>query len=48
MSNWAYAILCIVAPALWSLILHAVFRAVEKRQKRFRRESEAPPVDYSI
>jgi hypothetical protein len=46
METWQYAALCIVVPGIWSIVLHLVFRAIEKRRRRPKKQG--PAVDYFI
>ncbi|MCC7000069.1 MAG: hypothetical protein IT370_36050 [Deltaproteobacteria bacterium] len=42
----AYGAICVLVPALWSLVLS---RAIASRERKRRAASAAaPPVDYSI
>lgn len=47
MSGVGYAVLCVVAPAAWGLVMVYAFRALERRRRRPSKD-DPPPVDYSI
>jgi hypothetical protein len=46
-NGWLHAALCVVVPAAWSVVLHAVLTRIEARRRRLDR-GDAPPIDYSI
>jgi len=39
---WLYAAACVVIPALWGLIMYAVFNRFHRKRK------QPPPIDYMI
>ncbi len=47
MSGWLYALLCLVVPALWGVLMYYLFGWIQRRRRQVTRE-DAPPVDYSI
>jgi len=46
----AYAIACVVLPALWGVLMYYAFGFVQRRRERrsTRRAGDPPPADYSI
>jgi hypothetical protein len=47
MSSWLYAVLCVVAPAAWGVLMYIVFGWVQRRSAS-PRPDDLPPVDYTI
>jgi hypothetical protein len=50
MTSLAYAVACIVLPALWGVLMYHVFGLVQRRRGRraMHEASHPPPIDYSI
>ncbi len=48
MSGWLYAVLCVVLPGAWGLLMYFLFGAIDKRRKRAATKDLPPPIDYSI
>ncbi len=46
MPLWAYGAICVLVPALWSLVLSRVVLRLERKRKAAG--AATPPVDYSI
>jgi uncharacterized membrane protein len=44
-TGWGYALLCVTVPALWGLVMVAVF---ERWERRYGRRSHRRRIDYSI
>lgn len=42
-----YAIVCVVAPAIWGVAMYFAFGWLKRRLER-RGKDQLPPVDYSI
>lgn len=49
MTGWAYALLCVLGPAAWGMLMYLLFGWVQERRRRPRpRNEEFPGADYSI
>lgn len=49
MSGWAYAVVCVLAPAAWGGLMFLVFGWVNRKRRRHAPGGgEPPPTDYSI
>jgi hypothetical protein len=42
LKTWLYAAGCVVLPALWGLVMYAVFNRFQRKRKH------PPPIDYMI
>jgi hypothetical protein len=50
MTSLAYAVACVVLPALWGVLMYYVFGLVQRRRRRgaAHEAPNPPPIDYSI
>jgi hypothetical protein len=48
MTPWLYALLCVVGPAAWGLLMYRAFGWVQARRSRGQGLQDIPPADYSI
>lgn len=48
MPSWLFAVLSVVLPAVWGVLMYVVFGAIERRRKRSAAKDAPPPIDYSI
>ena len=48
MSEWGYAALCVVVPAVWGILMYYAFGALDRRRRNLSKRGDPPPVDYSI
>ena len=43
-----YAVACVVAPAIWGVIMYHAFGWLRRRLEKSGGKDRVPPVDYSI
>jgi hypothetical protein len=48
MNGLTYALLCVLGPGAWGLLMYLVFGWLRDRQRAARQRGGLPPVDYSI
>lgn len=48
MRAWGYAVLCVVAPAVWGAVAVRLFGLWERRRRQQEAAGGPPPIDYSI
>jgi hypothetical protein len=50
MGIFAYAVACVILPALWGVLVYLVFGLLQRRRARRigRAPGDPPPIDYSI
>jgi hypothetical protein len=49
MNPWLYALLCVLGPAAWGLLMYRAFGWVQTRRSRVRGGlQDIPPTDYCI
>ena len=48
MSDWLFALACVVLPGVWGAVMFLAFRAYDKQRRKAGKRDDLPPVDYSI
>jgi hypothetical protein len=48
MSTWMYALLSVLAPTAWGVVMYWAFGWIERRRRRPDLREGAPPIDYTI
>ena len=48
MTGWTYALLCVLGPAAWGMLMYLLFGWVQGRRRPRPRSEEFPGADYSI
>jgi hypothetical protein len=47
MAPWLYAIVCVLVPAAWGLVMYHAFSFMDRRRMEAKPD-DPPPIDYSI
>ncbi len=48
MPLWIHAMLCVIVPAAWGVIMYFAFDLVSRRRRGPDPPDDPPPIDYSI